>query len=122
MIAGADGKGLPGALDRALNLVRFAAGREAGAVRSVEEIFSGSAKAKGLVAMRAKEWDLYGAALEEQITGAAAFRAAQLKVGAPKPSPVSSEESGVASVVPALKGDVKYKEFSLEGSDRYRKG
>ncbi len=121
MIAGADAKGLQGALDRALNLARFATAREAAAVKSVEEIHSGSAKAAELVAVHAKQWELYGAALESQISKAAAFRAAQLKVKAPAPSPVSAQEKRVGAVVPSLKGDVKYKEFSLEGSERYRK-
>ncbi len=121
MIADAGAEDLQRALDRAINLSGFAADREGRAVKSVEEIYSGSRKAREILALYAKQWDLYKVAIARQVTESAAFRAAQLGVTAPMPSPLPAEEQRVASVTPSLQSDVKLKEFSLEGSDRYKK-
>jgi hypothetical protein len=121
LLAEADAAGLQRAFERALNLVAFAATREAAAVRSVEEVHSGSAAARKLVATHLEQWKLAGAALESQVRRFAAFRAAELKTKSLAPRAVSAEEKRMGPSVPALAPDVKGREFQLESSDRYKK-
>ncbi len=121
MVTDAEAKDLEKAMNRALNLAAFAVAREKGAAESVREIYSSSDKARGLVAAHARQWELYGASLERQIREFAAYRAAALKTKAPSIHALTAEEKKDGAAVPALAPDVKGKEFSLEGSERYRK-
>ncbi len=120
-IGAADRKDLQKALDEALNLVSFSVTREAGAVGSVEDIYSGSKKAQEVLALHLKQWDLYGASLENQIRQVAAFRAAQLNLSPPAPTPPAQEEKPYTRLIPDLHPDVRAKEFSLERSEMYGK-
>ncbi|MFO7734426.1 MAG: M28 family peptidase [Candidatus Aminicenantes bacterium] len=121
MLVEADSAGLQRAFERALDLTAFAVTREAEAVRSVEEVYSGSAAARRDVAAHLDQWKLYGAGLESQVRKSAAARAGELKVKAPTERAVTAEEKRSGSSVPALAPDVKGREFQLESSDRYKK-
>lgn len=121
MLAEADPAGLQRAFELALNLTAFAVTREAEAVRSVEEVYSGSAAARKLVTAHLDQWKLYGAGLETQVRKFAASRAAELKAKPPAARAVTAEEKRMGSSVPALAPDVKGREFQLESSDRYKK-
>jgi hypothetical protein len=120
IVADAEAKDLENAMNRALNLAAFAAAREAGAVESVRDVYSGSDKARGLVATQVKQWQLYGAGLEAQIRRFAAYRADELKTKPPAARVAIAAEKKAGAAVPALAPDVRGKEFSLEGSERYK--
>ena len=53
----------------ALNLVRHAARREAAAIRSIEDIYTGSPAARTAVESRVRQWELYGQGLENLVLG-----------------------------------------------------
>jgi len=120
IVADAEAKDLEKAMNRALNLAAFAAAREAGAVESVRDVYSSSDKARGLVAAQVKQWQFYGAGLETQIKRFAAYRAAELKTKPPAVWVATAAEKKAGAAVPALAPGVRGKEFSLEGSDRYK--
>ena len=121
LVTGAGAKDLGKAARQALGLTKLAAAREKGAVESAREVYSGSEKAKALVAAHMRQWELYGAALERQVREHAASRAAALGVRPPAVRAVSAAERRGGAAVPALADGVKGKEFSLEQSERYRK-
>lgn len=91
---------------RALNLVRFAAKREMGAIRSIDEISTGSEAARAATAARLKQWELYAAGLKGQVLGYAAVRAKALGVAAPGGPGMKPDKSarGVPAIAPAVKG------------------
>ncbi|MCJ7487833.1 MAG: M28 family peptidase [Candidatus Aminicenantes bacterium] len=120
IVTDAEAKDLEKAMNRALNLAAFAAAREAGAVESIRDVYSGSDKARGLVAAQLKQWQLYGAGLEAQIKRFAVYRAAELKTKPPAVRVATALEKKAGTAVPVLAPDVRGKEFSLEGSDRYK--
>ncbi len=105
--------------DRALNLVRFAAKREMGAIGSIDEISTGSAAAKAAVAARLKQWELYAAALKNQVLGYAAVRAKTL--GKPAPSAPRAASGKDALRIPAISPAVRGKELSLARFEPYAK-
>jgi len=117
----AEAKTMPRAVGRALNLVRFAAERERGAVASVEEIFTGSKEAVQLVGSRKKQWELYGESLAKHVLDYSRFRARQLNAPIPQTAAPDKMEKQYARVIPVLHPEVKGKEFSLESSERYKK-
>jgi len=116
----AEAKTLQRAMRRALNLVRFAADRERGAVASVEEIYTGSKEAAQMIASRKKQWELYADSLANQVLEYGRFRARQFKTAAPQKPAMDKRERQYAGMIPALHPEVKGKEFSLESSDRYK--
>jgi hypothetical protein len=120
IVTDAETKDLEKAMNRALNLAAFAAAREAGAVESIRDVYSDSGKARGLVAAQLKQWQLYGAGLEAQIKRFAVYRAAELKTKPPAVRVAAAAEKKAGTAVPVLAPDVRGKEFSLEGSDRYK--
>ncbi len=121
MVTSAGAKDLGKAVDLALGLAALATARERGAVESVREVYSGSEKARALVAAHARQWELYGASLERQVREFAALRAAALETKAPAVRSVPAEEKRAGAAVPALADGVKGREFSLEQSERYKK-
>jgi hypothetical protein len=112
---------------RALNLVDFATNREMGAIRSTQEIFTGSDKARHLVGDYLGQWHLYREGLHHQILGYAGLKAEHqaesfsLDVDAPEEPAVSPQAIKYARVHPAIHPDVKGKEFSAERTDAYQK-
>ena len=104
---------------RALNLVRFAAKREMGAIGSIDGISTGSPAARAAVAARLKQWELYAAALRSQVLGYAAVRAKAL--GKPAPSAPKAAADKDALKVPAISPAVRGKELSLARYEPYVK-
>ena len=111
-IEGAKPEDLGSALARALNVADFAVDREIGALRSIDEIHSGSAAARAAVANRVQQWELYRAGLKSQIAGYAKVKGfVAPKPGRPgKPSPVDARAQ---TVVPAFHPAVQGLQFSL---------
>jgi aminopeptidase YwaD len=100
-------------MGRALNIVRFAVKREIGALRSIEEIATGSPEAKAAVDDRVRQWELYGQSLKSQVAGYAAVRTAG-GGGKPPAAPKADKlRAKYAKVVPAISTAAKGKEFSL---------
>ena len=120
-INAADAKTLAAAVNRAMNLAQFACGREAEAVTSIQDIYSGSSPAGQLVNNYKAQWEMYGKSLGGQILSYGRLRAALLKVADLQPPAPDKLEKQYANVVPSLRPDVKGKEFSMESSDRYKK-
>jgi hypothetical protein len=112
---------LPGALQSALNLAEYAVAREMGAVRTTEDIHSGSETAKGLVGDHTARWRSYGESLRHQLLEYARLRAERLGVEAPGPSPPTEEEKLLGAVVPAVHPDARCREYSIERMESYRK-
>ncbi len=110
---------LAGDTARALNLVRFAAKREMGAIRSIDEISTGSEAARAATAARLKQWELYAAGLKGQVLGYAAVRAKAL--GAAVPGEPKAKADPSARLVPAIAPAVKGKELSLARFEPYVK-
>ena len=117
----ADAATLDAQAARALTLVSFAVDREIGAIRSIDEISTGSAAARTVVSDRVQQWELYRAGLKAQVLGYAKLKADRFKVKPPvevKPGPL---ELKFEAVVPAIHPNVKGKEFSLGASEAYGK-
>ncbi len=117
----ADAKTLTAVVNRAMNLAQFACDREAEAVVSIKDIFSGSSAAALLVDNHKSQWDIYGKSLAGQILSYGQIRAKQLKVADFRQPVPDTLEKQYAQFLPALHSDVKGKEFSLESSERYKK-
>jgi hypothetical protein len=123
-ISAADAKGLAAAVESALNLVRFGVKRETAALRSVEEISTGSPSAKASISGALGQWEVYGRALKAQVLGAAALKAKRLGVPAPEEPKISALKAKYAKVVPSIAPAVKGREFAFarfEGYDKYLK-
>ncbi|MDD8027590.1 MAG: M28 family peptidase [Acidobacteriota bacterium] len=104
---------------RALNIVRFAAKREGEAIRSIDEISTGSGAAKAATAARLKQWELYGAGLKSQVLGYAAARAKILGLAAPREAKPWLDKT--ARLVPSIAPAVKGKELQLGRFAPYQK-
>jgi hypothetical protein len=115
----ADAKNLGTETSQALSLMDFGAGREIGALRSIEDVFSGSPAARQTVAGKSRQWELYRNALRTQVLQYAQSRAVQLGVAVPtEPAPDSMQrtyEKTVFAIAPAVKG----RQFDLAASDKY---
>ncbi len=112
---------------RALNLVDFATNREMGAIRSIQDVFTGSDGARRTIGDYLGQWHLFREGLHHQILGYARLKAEQLAerftldVNAPdepEPSPLAIK---YARVYPAIHPDVRAKEFSAERTEAYQK-
>jgi hypothetical protein len=131
LVEQADAVSLEAATARALLVADFAADREIGALRSIDEIATGSATAKRAVDNKVQQWELYRAGLKQQIAGFSRLRATQLEpAGTPaaksvaKPAaPAAKPKATVAiqglAAVPALTVAVRGKEFSLTAWPAY---
>jgi hypothetical protein len=108
---------LAGDTARALNLVRFAARREMGAIGSIDAISTGSETARAATAARLKQWELYAAGLKGQVLGYAAVRAKALGVAVPGEPKAKADPS--ARVVPAIAPAVKGRELALARFEPY---
>ncbi len=113
--------------ERALNVTGRAVDREAGALQTVGDVFTGSAAARTALANRLAQWELYRAALAGQVEGYFALRARQLGVSVP--TPLRSRPAGRAagkppadaSLVPAIDASVRGREFALGSNAGYGK-
>jgi len=114
----ADGRSLAAETAQALKLVAFGAGREIGALRSIEEVFSGSAAARAAVDGKVRQWELYRGALRSQVLEYAKYRAAQLNV--PTAEPGREQLPGKwNTVTPGIAPSVKGRQFDLAAHEKY---
>jgi len=136
LVEQADGAGLDGAALRAALVVEFAVDREIGALRTIDEISTGSDAARRAVENKVQQWELYRAGLKQQMAGFARLRQSQLAPVAGKPAAVVGRgfppppgsggpavalraKAGSPTVVPALSSAVKGLEFSLQAWPKY---
>jgi len=104
---------------KAMAIVRFAARREGEAIRSIDDVSSGSPAATAATAARLLQWDLYGQALAGQVRSYAAARAKALGVAAPAEPKRTAVKGG--DLVPAIAPAVKGKELQLTRFEPYQK-
>ena len=102
-----DGDGDPA---MAWQILSASLGREMDAIRSVDEISTGSPQAKAAVESRLSEWEGYREGLEHFFIQAAAARGIPLS-GIPRPS---EAERAARDVVPSLAEGIRGQEFSLK--------
>ncbi len=105
----------------ALNLVDYGASREIGALRSLEQIYSGSAAARTIVNNRVQQWEFYRAGLRNQVLGFARLKAAQVNATVPAEPALDAAQKKYAAVIPALDDSVKGKVFALGSNEQYAK-
>ena len=123
-IDAADVKTIGPVVAQAVNLLRFAARREIAALRSIDEISTGSAAAKAAVVRRAGQMEAYGKSITEQALAYGRSRAKDLGVdigAALKPDPLRRKYE---KIVPAIADAVKGREFNVgrfEGYTKYTK-
>jgi len=120
-INAADAKNLAAAVNRSVNLAQFACGREAEAVTSIQDIYSGSIPGKQLIDNYKVQWETHAKSLGLQFLAYGQLRAEQLKIADLQPPAPDKLEKQYANVVPSLHPDVKGREFSMESSERYKK-
>jgi hypothetical protein len=115
----ADAKTLAAETALALNLVRFGVKREIGALRSIDEISTGSAAALAAVADRVRLWELYGQGLRAQVQGFAVSRAKRLGTAAPEESRADALRAKYARILPAIAPEAKSREFAVSRFEPY---
>lgn len=120
----ADAKTLAAETSQALCLVSFGAGRELGALRSIEDVFTGSPAARQAVDTKLRQWEAYRSALRAQVMEYAKARAAQLSVPADALASVEPSRDELrqkcAKITPRIADAVKGREFNLFQSEKYR--
>ena len=119
MVQGATAETLPNQAAKAIDLVDFALDREARALRSTEDVWSGSELARRMVDQKVQEFELYRAGLRSQVAGVARLRAASLGAKWPVEARADPLEKKYATVTPAIAPTVRGKEFSLAANERY---
>ncbi len=106
---------------QALNLVRFGIKRETGALRSIDDISTGSAGALAAVADRVRQWELYGQGLKTQVLSYAASKAKRLGAAAPREPEDDILRARYAKVIPGISPEAKGKEFNISRFEPYMK-
>jgi aminopeptidase YwaD len=127
LIEQADGAALEGAAARAALVAEFAVDREVGALRTIDEISTGSDAARRVVDNKIQQWELYRAGLKQQVAGFARLRQSQLapaaRAASAKTPPAAGRAAGAAKpqavATPALSPEVRGREFSLQSWPRY---
>jgi hypothetical protein len=115
----ADGDSLQASLEDALNLVDFAVTREIGALRSTDDIHTGSGQAQNLVEDYTAQWHFYEEGLHRQLLEYARLKAKKLGAEPPQRPELTPEEKKYARVIPAVHPDARAKEFSVTRSQAY---
>ncbi len=133
LLESADAATLGAAATKATIIADFAVDREVGALRSIEDIYTGSATAKTVVNNKVEQWELYRAGLRAQVAGFARLRASQLVPETPgkrttsaKPAPATTGGQGLgpaekkyAALTPRLAPSIKGREFALNSYEKY---
>ncbi len=127
LIEQADGAGLDQAAVRAALVAEFAVDREVGALRTIDEISTGSEAARRAVENKVRQWELYREGLRQQMAGFARLRQVQLGIAAglkPRPTTTAvgrgfSPAKEPTAALPALSSAVKGLEFSLQSWPKY---
>jgi aminopeptidase YwaD len=117
----ADAKTLGTEAFLAQNLARYGVKRELEALRSINEISTGSSAALAAVEDRIRQWELYGQALQIQVRDYAAYRAKRLGTAvpvAPRPDALRAQN---AKIIPVIAREVKGREFTLARYEPYVK-
>jgi len=120
VVDAAGAENLQQSVQSALNVVNAAIEREVGALKSVREIYTGSADAAAAVDDRVTQWELYRNALHDQVMGYGQLRAERMGVRGPTIVLPGPQEQRYAEVVFDLHPDVRGQQFSLNGSQSYR--
>ena len=105
--------------ERALKLVTFGAARETAALRTIEEVFSGSPAARKTLEARVRHWELYNKALRMQIKEYAQSRAAELNIAPPPERPPDELQRKCERIIPAIGDSLQGREFNLLGAEKY---
>jgi aminopeptidase YwaD len=100
-------------ISKALTLVSFASDREIAALRSIEDIYSGSPEAKRILGNKILQWELYKKGLLNQVLEFGKLRGKELNVPISVPGKLSQEEKKYMSIRPAVHSDVKGKKFNI---------
>ncbi len=129
LVENADAAGLEAAMAKALIIADFAVDREIGALRSIEDIYTGTPPAKTAVNNKVQQWELYRAGLKGQVVGFARLRATQVtpaQAGKGKPTvklltepALTLAEKKYDALIPRLEASVKGLEFSLNSYQKY---
>ncbi|MBE0675968.1 MAG: hypothetical protein IH591_15030, partial [Bacteroidales bacterium] len=98
---------------RAINLISFAAGREIDALRSIEEIYTGSDYAGKLLDRKILQWTMYRESLTNQVLDFGRLMARESGSSLPAVEKPSAAERKYGQVIPAIHADVKGKKFNL---------
>ena len=106
-------------MEQALRLVTYGATREVGALRTIEDIYSGSDAAKQTVEAKVRQWELYQSALRTQVLEYGKVRAARLNVAAPPASAPDELQQKCERITPTIAASLKGREFNLLGSEKY---
>jgi hypothetical protein len=104
---------------QALRLIAFGIGREIGALRSIEEVFSGSQTARAALDGKARQWEMYQTALQTQVRAFARHRAAQLGSAELPQAPADELQQKCERTTPAFAPAVKGRLFSLRDYEKY---
>jgi aminopeptidase YwaD len=115
-----DAEKLQDSVNQAVNLVSFACDREAGAVRSAEDISTGSEKAKSIISSHLKQWETYSLALRKQIQDYARFKAQLLGAKAPQEPRLSQQEKEQMERIPSLYSGVRGQKFNPAQTEEYK--
>jgi aminopeptidase YwaD len=107
-----DAQKLQESFDQAVNLISYACAREAGAVRSAEDISTGSEKAKSIISGHLKQWETYSMALKRHLLEYARFKAQQLGATAPQEPHLSPQEKEQLERIPSLHSGVRGQKFN----------
>jgi aminopeptidase YwaD len=118
LIEAANAETLPGAAAKALTMVEAATEREMGALRSTEEVYSGSAAARSMVAGRMAQWQLYRDGLRNQVIGYSKIRARDLGTALKEPDP-HPDQKRLDRRFPAIHPSVRGQLFSLAAHEKY---
>lgn len=106
---------------QAARLVAYGAGRELAAIRSIEDVFSGSAAARKSVEDRVQQWELYRNSLTTLVLDSAKTRAGLLNLPVViEPQPEQYQKK-CQKVVPAIADFVKGREFDLVRHEKYQR-
>ncbi|MFC1493362.1 M28 family peptidase [candidate division KSB1 bacterium] len=106
--------------NRAFNLIDLAFKREIGALKSIEEVYTGSEHAQRLLGNRISQWEFHRESLQKQLIEYAGIIAKQQDIKAPRAPKMTSLEKRYNKVFPAIHPEVYAKQFSLNGSERYQ--
>jgi hypothetical protein len=102
------------ALDRAMEVVGAGIERERDAVRSIREVYTGTAGAEEMVDQELESWVAYGQALDRLLVrNAYPEERDYLAYFIGDPSPPAPQEVQMSRVIPQLAGHVRSQEFSL---------
>ncbi len=119
LINHAEAKTLQDSTLEALNLISFACSREIEAVKTTEDIFTGSEKAKHLVNSHLQQWKQYETALKNQLMEYSRFQAQKLGAKIPKEQKITNLQKSYIKIIPTLLPDVKGQKFNPNQTEEY---